>query len=279
MRAEVDAETRAGLEEERRFLLDSLRDLEREHDAGDLDEDDYRTLRDDYTARAASVLRALEGGEEPPGEQPRPARRAGDETPTYTPAPAVEARAGSFWRRQRGRIVTVAVIAAVAIGAGVSVATFAGQRVETPTAAEPPSSETARHLINAQRLETEGKAVEALKEYDAAIKADGSNVVALTYRGWLLARAGLTDPAMASLDQALAVSPSYPDAHFFRGMVLYQGRNDPAAAITEFETYLASNPPPAAADAVKGVLERARGAAAAAPAATPETTPPPPPSG
>src|SRR3712207_7581586 len=29
MRAEVDAETRAGLEEERRLLLDSLRDLER----------------------------------------------------------------------------------------------------------------------------------------------------------------------------------------------------------------------------------------------------------
>jgi tetratricopeptide (TPR) repeat protein len=264
MRAEVDAETRAGLEEERRFLLDSLRDLEREHDAGDLDEDDYRTLRDDYTARAASVLRALEGGEEP-----------GDETPPDAPAPAGEAGAGSLWRRRRGRVLTVAVIAVVAIGAGVSVAGFAGQRVETPTAAESPSSETARHLMDAQRLETEGKAVEALKEYDAAIKADGSNVVALTYRGWLLARAGLTDPALASFDQALAVNPGYPDAHFFRGMVLYQGRNDPAGAIAEFETYLASNPPPEAAEAVKGVLERARGdAAAAAPA--PPTTPPPP---
>jgi tetratricopeptide (TPR) repeat protein len=277
MKAEVDAETRAGLEEERRFLLDSLRDLEREHDAGDIDEADYRTLRDDYTARAASVLRALEGGEEP--RPPGPDRRAGDETPRYTPATDGEARAGSLWRRQRGRILTVAVIAAVAIGAGVSVATFAGQRVETPTAAEPPSSETARHLINAQRLETEGKAVEALKEYDAAIKADGSNVVALTYRGWLLARAGLTDPAMASLDQALAINPGYPDAHFFRGMVLYQGRNDPAAAITEFETYLASNPPPAAADAVKGVLERARRDLAGADPAAPTTSSPPPPSG
>ena len=264
MRADLDAETRAGLEEERRFLLDSLRDLEREHDAGDLDEGDYATLRDDYTARAASVLRALAGGDEPPGGRRR----------HEAAAVAAQAGAGSFWRRRRGRILTVAVIGAVAILSGVSVATFAGQRVDTPTAAEPPSSETARHLINAQRLETEGKAVEALKEYDEAIKADGSNVVALTYRGWLLARAGLTDPALASLDQALAVNPAYPDAHFFRGMVLYQGRNDPAGAVAEFETYLASNPPPEAADAVRGVLERARGdAAGAPPAAPPASTP------
>jgi tetratricopeptide (TPR) repeat protein len=266
---ELDSETRAGLEEERRFLLDSLRDLEREHDAGDLDEDDYASLRDDYTARAASVLRALEGGAEHPGPEPR------DDT-AGTAQPAAGAAGGSVWRRRRGRILTVAVVAAVAVVAGVSVATFAGQRVDTPTAAEPPSSETARHLINAQRLETEGKAVEALKEYDEAIKADGSNVVALTYRGWLLARAGLTDPALASLDQALAVNPSYPDAHFFRGMVLYQGRNDPAGAVTEFETYLASNPPPEAAAAVQGVLERARGDAAGASPSAPATTAPAP---
>ena len=167
------------------------------------------------------------------------------------------------------------MIATVAVVAGVSVATFSGQRVADRPAAAPeaPSSETARHLMNAQRLETEDKPVEALKEYDKAIAADGRNVVALTYRGWLLARAGLTDPAMASLDQALAVNPAFPDAHFFRGMVLYQGRNDPAAAVAEFETYLASNPPPEAAAAVRGVLERARNDLAAK--ADPNAAPPP----
>ena len=258
MTPSLDADTRAELEEERRFLLDSLRDLEREHDAGDLGEDDYTTLRDDYTARAASVLRALEAGSRPPSREPRAPARSGGRS------------------RRRGRIVVVAAIAAVAVVAGVSVAAFSGQRVDMPTAAEPPSSATARHLVNAQRLEAEGKAVEALKEYDEAIKADGSNVVALTYRGWLLARAGLTDPALASLDRALAVNPGYPDAHFFRGMVLYQGRNDAAGAVAEFETYLASNPPPEAAAAVRGVLERARGdAAGAAPSPTPAAPPPP----
>src|SRR5690606_37957028 len=40
------------LEEQRDFLLRSLDDLEREREAGDLDDDDYQALKDDYTARA-----------------------------------------------------------------------------------------------------------------------------------------------------------------------------------------------------------------------------------
>src|SRR4051794_18690615 len=43
----------AALEEQRDFLLGSLRDLDAEHDAGDVDEADYLALKDDYTARAA----------------------------------------------------------------------------------------------------------------------------------------------------------------------------------------------------------------------------------
>src|SRR5947209_2256783 len=52
----VDLDALADLEEQRRFLLQSLKDLDRERDAGDIDGVDYRTLKDDYTARAAAVL-------------------------------------------------------------------------------------------------------------------------------------------------------------------------------------------------------------------------------
>ena len=52
----------ATLEEERRFLLRSLTDLEREHDAGDVDDLDYETLKDGYTFRAARVLRQIDEG-------------------------------------------------------------------------------------------------------------------------------------------------------------------------------------------------------------------------
>ena len=49
------------LEEQRDHLLASLDDLDAEYEAGDLDDDDYRTLRADYTARAAAVIRAIDG--------------------------------------------------------------------------------------------------------------------------------------------------------------------------------------------------------------------------
>ena len=52
----------AALEDERRFLLRSLTDLEREHDAGDVDDLDYQTLKDGYTVRAAAVLRQIDEG-------------------------------------------------------------------------------------------------------------------------------------------------------------------------------------------------------------------------
>jgi hypothetical protein len=55
--SDADLET---MEQEREFLLRSLADLDAEYEAGDIDDDDYRTLTDDYTVRAATVLRAIE---------------------------------------------------------------------------------------------------------------------------------------------------------------------------------------------------------------------------
>ena len=55
-----DLDRLAELEEERRFLLRSLDDLDRERAAGDVDEVDYRALRDGYTSRAAAVIREIE---------------------------------------------------------------------------------------------------------------------------------------------------------------------------------------------------------------------------
>src|SRR5690606_392728 len=68
----------APLQEQRAFLLRSLEDLEREYAAGDVDEVDYRSLKDDYTARAAAVIRAIEAGRAAaaePAPPPAPRRR------------------------------------------------------------------------------------------------------------------------------------------------------------------------------------------------------------
>jgi tetratricopeptide (TPR) repeat protein len=188
------------LAEERDFLLASLRDLEREHEAGELADDDYAALRDDYTARAAAVLRQLD-------QAGRPAK------PRSRPAPV-------------------------------------------PITGSAPDSSQGR-LAQALQLETQGKAADALKIYDDLLKTDPKNVQALAYRGWLLKRAGFPDLAMASLDQAVQIDPSYPDAHFFRGMVLYQDRKDPAAAVPEFRAFLSNDPPQEMISLVEGQLKQA----------------------
>jgi hypothetical protein len=74
------------LGEERDFLLSSLRDLEAERDAGDIDDVDFETLRDDYTVRTAQVLRAIERAGQP---MKRPGRRRTAVGSNGRPAPKV----------------------------------------------------------------------------------------------------------------------------------------------------------------------------------------------
>lgn len=225
------------LEEERDFLLASLQDLEREREAGELSERDYQALHADYTARAAVVLRALERDES------RPARGG-----SQAPRPV---------KTRRPLVVTLGVVLLVAAVAGGAVATFSSQREPgAPMTGSLPDTPSGR-MQQALQLESEGQAAEALKIYDELIKENPRDIAALSYRGWLLKRAGLADQAMDSLDRAIAVDPKFPDAHFFRGMVLYQDRKDPASAVTEFRLFLSNNPPPEMIPLVEDVLRRA----------------------
>jgi tetratricopeptide (TPR) repeat protein len=232
------------LEEERDFLLESLRDLEREREAGEIREDDYQALHDDYAARAAAVLRAIRDLD---GRGPRAGR-------------AVAAPVGT--RARVHKMIALVVLGSMAALALASVVLLSGQREPGQPATGSVPTGLAGLLARAHDHESRGEAVEALRLYDEVLRQDPANVEALAYRGWLLKLAGLTDLAQQSLDRAVAVNPAYPDARFFRGMLLYQDRDDPAAAVPEFEAFLAADPPPGVAEAVRGTLERARAEAA-----------------
>ncbi|HEV3351376.1 MAG TPA: tetratricopeptide repeat protein [Acidimicrobiales bacterium] len=240
MKTAVDLDALADLEEQRRFLLQSLQDLDRERDAGDIDEDDYRTLKDDYTARAAAVLHAIDE------------RQAG------------LAQAQRAVRRKRSTKVTALVVAgvvALAIGGGVIVAATSGQRLPGQTVSGNVPSNVNDQLVAAQEDLANGKAVEALKLYDQVLKTDPKNAPALTFRGWILESANLHDEALASLDKAIAADPTFAMAHYFKGAVLFQGKGDPASAVKEFEAFLASNPPADAAKTAQDALDQAKKAA------------------
>lgn len=241
------------LREDRDFLLRSLEDLERERAAGDLAEVDYAALKEDYTARAAAALRALDA--------------AAGAAPGIAGATAP---AGPHGRRRRWRPVLVAAtLLAFATGAGALVARSAGDRTPgtaasgaiTPTG---PSAGIADDLARAREQFGGGKTLEAIKTYDSVLERDPGQPEALAYRGWLLRLAGraagntaLVDKGMEYIERAVAADPSYPDARFFRGFILYQDRGDPAAAIPELRAFLASSPPKEMVPVVEDLLRRA----------------------
>ena len=157
------------LEEEREFLLRSLDDLEREHDAGDIDEADYHTLKDDYTRRAVTVLRAIEAG------------RA-----SFAPQSAT---AGAHCDR-RSRPSRSSPCSAVSSWPGPQV--FACP-VNRPRAT---SARTATTCWSRRAgCSPPARRVDAIKLYDQVLQLQPDNPEALAYRGWLLVPDGRPRPA------------------------------------------------------------------------------------
>ena len=114
--------------------------------------------------------------------------------------------------------------------------------------------------------------LDALKAYDAALAKDPGQPEALTYRGWLIRLTGkadnntaLIDRGLASIEKAIAADADYPDAHLFRGIILFEDKGNAAAAVPELELYLARSPSSPTAPSVRDVLARARAASAAGP--------------
>ncbi len=211
----TDDTRRGALEDQRDFLLRSLEDLEREHDAGDVDDADYEALRDDYTTRAARVLRALEG---------------------YT-APARPARG-----RGRRSLLTVGAVVLFAVLAGVLVAQTAGRREPGETLTGGIRTSVTEKLNRAGRLGSEGDYTGAVELYDEVLEQDPDNAEALTYKGWMLFLGDDVSGGLTSLLAAGTAHPEYPDVHAFLAVVLY--RNGLIAeAGRELDRLDALNPP------------------------------------
>ncbi len=250
LRSGVHLDRLAELEEERRFLLRSLRDLEREHEAGDVDDADYETLKDGYTARAADVLRQIEAG---------------------------EARLAPAAPRRWGRIAAItAVVVAGAIGLGIVLAGAWGERGAGQEITGFTPGDDARTVLASAR--------EALRvgQFDAANSLFGrvvederargvDNPEAIAYFGWTLAlltvndpdevrAAGRLDAAALALVQATEIDPDYADPHCFLAIVEYSFRDDPVAALPYVERCEASNPPADVGELVPGFADEIRAA-------------------
>jgi tetratricopeptide (TPR) repeat protein len=213
------------LRHEQQFLLRSLRDLDNEREAGDIDDADYAALRDGYIARTAAITRELTG---------------------------IEAATPSVQRGWLRRILVIVCVIAVAAGSGIWVARQSGQRLPGQSASGAIEQSASGLLATARQLNFSdpGKAIEV---YTQVLKLEPDNPEALTYRSWILAltaRAATGNvkqlalvTAVNDLLRAQKVDNEYPDAHCFLGIVYFRFLNSASLAKPQLDTCKALNPP------------------------------------
>lgn len=233
--AKLSPDRLAALEEERDFLLRSLADLDAEYAAGDIDDTDYRELKDDYTVRAAGAIRAIE-----------------DHQLAWEQAMAN--RQGSPWRRW----AWVAGVIAGAMVAGLILARTVGERGVNDGLTGSVEESLRERVLQCQAMATQGAEglAESLSCFAEVLDEDPNNTEALTYRGWYISLVAasaqdqalqeqadeLYDSAVTSIDKAIAIDPSYPDARVFRA-VIADRQGDEARACAELEVLDTLNAP------------------------------------
>lgn len=212
------------LEDELDMQLKSLQDLDLELEAGDLDEADYQTLKDDYTVRVADTMRRLQQQTDLVGGR----------------------------TKRRVSPFTVAAVLLFAVGAGWLLARSTGERGIGDTATG--AIDSPRQLVfQCQELAADGQIVESMRCLDGVLAQDPDNSEALTYRGWyLVLTAGsaedqsqsveLLGAGMTYLDQAIEVDPEFPDARAFR-TVIFDRLGEASLACQELDELLALDPP------------------------------------
>ncbi|OGL02524.1 MAG: hypothetical protein A3D33_10450 [Candidatus Rokubacteria bacterium RIFCSPHIGHO2_02_FULL_73_26] len=262
----LPVDPRQELEEEKRAALRALRELEFEHDAGHISDEDYAGLRARYEQEAAAVLAALDRlGPAAPRARAEPA------------APALPAATLRGWRHPLalGASAVVLLVFGAALGVGIvrytepdlTAAAPAGGAPMPPfaspgTGSGPLPPEVLQGMLRAARAALlEGQYTQAMAAYQAVLGRDPKNVDAITHLGLILAIGGgaeHADRALEAFDRALALDPNYPPALLYRGQVLYDVKKDVPGALRAWEKFVALAPAGEDRDRVEKLLREAK---------------------
>jgi tetratricopeptide (TPR) repeat protein len=286
-------EERDRLERERDFLLRSLDDLEAERAKGAIDDESFARLRDDYTARAAAVLRALADGAAAGAGAAPVAPRTSTRRRVLTGvgilaflALVAAVLAAALTDRLPGQ--TASGNTGPAAGTGGSEGSLSvearRQRLEDAVAANP--DDLASRLLLARYLEADGDLAAALRQYDEVLARNPRSAEAEAQAGrilYLTARAAvdrspadvdaLVARAVSRLDRALEIDPQYPDARYFRAIVVANEYGDFARAQGDLQRYLIAAPQGQFAEPARGLLAQVTSALDGTPLPTTPTTP------
>jgi tetratricopeptide (TPR) repeat protein len=266
---------REPLLERRTAALRALRELDFEHDAGHVSDDDYAELRARYEAETASVLSELD-------------RLGTAPTPRARPTPAQGVTKVGAWRHPLalGAGALSLLVFGVALGIGIvrysepdrtsgpmpgsrPLASMDAPAMPSGDPSKPLDPAMLRGMLQAARQSLfAGRPQEASAAYQAVLRRDPKNVDALTHLGLLMVmsadgaeRAQLIDHGVQLFDRALALDPNYPPALFYKGQVLYDVKQDAAGAIAAWEKFVANAPPGEDRDRVTKLIADAKAGA------------------
>lgn len=256
-------ERRWHLEDERDFLRRSLADLVAEHDAGDIEDDDYVGLANRDRRRLAAVEAELADlVASPPVAPDEPSRQRTEKRRSTD---------GRAAKRRRPRWLAVVAVLALSAGATLLAVELASPRLpgqpETGTAAQNLAQRVVTQLNQATVLVNEGTSSalnQAVALYEAILVEDPDQPQALAELGYLEWEAGYAkaDTALersgeSSVERSLAVESNDSAAHLFMGTIDLEGNHDPAAAVTQYRDFLAEHPPKSELDKAAALVREA----------------------
>lgn len=237
------------LDDRRLELLRSLRDLDDAHASGAIEDSRYRDLREDTEERMARVLRAIDGRDRRSAAASGPVSEGGAGA-VALPMPS---RAGAVPSWAVGALVVATVLAVVTVSLRRSATPVTTSGSATIASSDDPLAffeqrvldhpdDLAARLDLAHRYLDAGQLKQALAQYDVALRLNPEDAEANAHVGLIEYMAGRPQDALASVEKALVSAPTYPEALFFRGVILLKGLERPAEAADAFRAYLGAAP-------------------------------------
>ncbi len=254
-RRESTRDERWHLADERDFLRRSLDDAAREHEAGDLSDEDHALLLARDSTRLAEVEAELADLDAHAADtaSPGPAPELGSATAAAPgPGPGLDGqRTRMSWWRRIGIVVSCGFIV---LGGIILVAHFVQSRqpgqASSGSITVSQAQQIEEQLQQALALNNQGNTKDALELYDKVLSEDPSNPAALAYAGYLQWNIGssshvasLVRIGRSEIETAVKNSPTYYQGHLFYGLVLANQDHNDAAAVAQFNDFLADGPP------------------------------------
>lgn len=252
------------LEDRRTALLLALKDLEDARAAGALEDIEYERLRVDTESRIARLLRVVD-------ERAHDAT-ADDETRAASLATDPR-RSRVRWTGAIGGIAAVLAVSVPVLVASVGERggfAFTGDLTgnDATTSSDPLAffrdrvarnpDDVAARLDLAHRYLDANRPQEAIDQYLAAVRLDPDNAEANAHLGLLLHFSGRPGRGLRLVERALDVDPRYPEALFFKGLILLKGLDQPGPAVDALAAYLEAAPYGSERATARRLLDEAR---------------------